>query len=165
LYSDSEGINISAGKETSIALNKVVAVSLKKPYSNCDIDMETDTSKIESVYFQIFKQLNLTYRQVDCLDLCYQMALIKHCQCVDIDINFFNLFDVDIQMFDYCDLKDNRCIENVSENLYEKCGTECPMECTKISFTYTTSFCNYPSNTRLKYLMKRANGKHINKIS
>ncbi len=55
-----------------------------------------DKDKSESFY-HMFERFNLTYRQNDCMNLCYQSLIIEHCRCVDYDIMFANLMGLEVR--------------------------------------------------------------------
>ena len=61
-------INLSPGFEYNIAIHKTVIEQIPKPYSSCEID-DSNIQTFESKYVKIFRSLNTTYRQADCVDL------------------------------------------------------------------------------------------------
>lgn len=140
VYSDTEGFDIAPGTATSIGLKSVKVTSLKKPYSLCEID-----DSVELIGEPLrFKNNNLSYRQIDCLDLCYQERLIKKCDCVDSYVNYFiDIFDssnTELKKFCRSDSVSAACLTAFIERSEGVCLDKCPLECSTNYFKTTISF-------------------------
>ena len=156
LYTESDSLDVSVGKETNIGLTKKIIRKLKQPYSDCEVDSRTSVDFDYSTFYTIFNKSNLIYRQVDCLDLCYQMLLVKNCGCIDYGVNFFNLFKINAPRV--CVRTDYICMEQIFRNkksgYYSVCNRQCPKECNDVTYAYTNSFSDYPSRTCAKKLLR-----------
>ena len=147
VYSDSNGFDVAVGTETNIALTKTTSQQIKFPFSNCTIDANTDS--MSSKYYQIFVQNNLTYLMSDCLELCYQMVLLERCDCIDSMSQFNNLFAVSFARF--CDFTngssdDSLCFDDSIDWFCRK-PAQCPIECNRVSYTFSSSFSKYPTRS------------------
>jgi len=139
-------LNLAPGFEYNIAIHKTIIEQIPKPYSNCQVD-EANLETFNSEYFKIFRKSNLTYKQSDCVDLCYQILSTNLCNCTD--------FILDLNYNSTLCKKDNElnCIinfyyENFTKNNYiqTNCIPHCPLECKRIELSTTVSFSQYPSD-------------------
>ena len=64
-------IDVKVGKETNIAIKRTYIYKYPAPYSKCD-DLTLSKSVL---YTYITHTLNQTFRQQDCLDLCFRLKL------------------------------------------------------------------------------------------
>lgn len=144
------GIDVPTGQSTNLAINKVFTKKLANPYSDC-ID---DENKLESsIYYRKLKAANKTYKQTDCLELCFSEHLYKECKCYESSTieffpdgqnchrfsNFSCLIDFNINFF--------------SQNIKEKC--DCPLECNSVSYSITTSMADFPNQAYSDYLLNQ----------
>ncbi len=96
-YSDSEGITISGGFETNIALSKKISETYPKPYSECEIKNNIKlTTLADYQIFDLFDKSPYSYRSSDCRTFCYQEILLDNCNCIDNDFVFFNVKNIKI---------------------------------------------------------------------
>ena len=104
---------------------------------------------------------NFTYKQIDCVDLCYQEYLIEKCNCYDV---IYDRINSTTPCVDFTHLE---CLTGVYNKFYEKrifsdcIHTECPLECESFQFTPHTSTAEYPSKHYAKIL--QANTKIFGK--
>lgn len=83
------GISVSPGTETNIAIDRTYITKKSSPYSSCISTVQTDVS--DSNYF-----IDLTiakfggYRQATCVKLCYQEYLITSFSCYNALLPTFN---------------------------------------------------------------------------
>jgi hypothetical protein len=131
-----DGVDISTGKNTNIAIKKVFVKKIEYPFSDCN-------ENVDSVYYKIITNSNITYRQVDCYELCFAHQLNERCNCFDprsvlyysdkkfcmepdeilcMLMNYFQFFLSDFKK--YCD---------------------CPLECKSIKYEITSSISDYPN--------------------
>ena len=155
-YADNDSVEISVGKETSINIRKKFLTKKPKPFSECDIIDNTKANSSTSDFYKIFIKSKLTYRQKDCLTLCYQMLLVKQCKCFDFGVSFFNLFQVKSPKS--CKKEDSPCIEKIfrhpTKNYYKICNKRCPVECQTVDYNFDVNFATYPTSTHLKKIKK-----------
>jgi hypothetical protein len=148
LINTAEGIDIGMGTETNIGLNKNQYNKIPYPYSEC---RTPDTLKDPSLYNALLS-MNVTYRQKDCINLCYQTHVIKTCEC---HVIFYN----NLNSTRYCSTNvDFNCVDyKVSSSLNESlttCPEKCPQECEYEKFTYSVTSTSYPSRYRFENSIK-----------
>jgi hypothetical protein len=164
-------LNLAPGFEYNVAIHKTVIEQIPKPYSGCEVE-EANLDTFDSEYVKIFLKNNLTYKQADCLDLCYQILSEEYCNCTDF-ILFFS-FSSKICKND----REIECIVNYKKEIFTKenyiqknCIPQCPLECNRIELSTTVSFSKYPSDSYFEILkgnkklqetvFKSANWSHI----
>ena len=153
VYSDADSIDVSTAQDTNINLRKKIINKLKKPYSDCEINLdEINSSSSELV--QIFNRLNYTYRQNDCLNICYQKLLVQNCNCFDFAVSGINYFNTEVKS---CSASEISCIESIfqhqTDNYYDTCRKYCPKECNSIEYLFDVSFSEYPTDVRLRRIV------------
>ena len=135
-----DGIQISTGFSTSIALKRVFKSSLPKPYSDCDIDDVTSSSTIYSDLYTLIVKSPVEYTQKYCLIQCLQKLAFDKCNCT---YSFFG----SVIKGNVCTSNDelncafNQYFVTYSTNSYVQkvCIPQCPLECSSSMFTYTLS--------------------------
>jgi hypothetical protein len=153
----SEGIKIPLGFSTDIILNRYIIKKMPNPYSEC-INLQNINS-YDSEYFKLtFKFYNQSYKQTNCKDICFQIALIKKCQCVD----FTSGPSPDPSLEQCLNETNQACMYDLWQEFLEmdrlsKCN--CPSECNLSYFIYTTSITNYPSEPYVNYILTYPNIK------
>lgn len=80
-----EGVDVATGTETNIMIRREVISKLADPYSECIDNIE---SRDDQVFAKMIKQSNITYRQSDCFDYCFQNFVIEKCGCYDSSISY-----------------------------------------------------------------------------
>ena len=95
LLSDSDAVDVAAGTDTNILLSKKFIERLNSPYSECLVDHSEGDDP--GTFHSLFERFNLTYRQIDCMSLCYQSLIIETCMCVDYDVMFVNLMNLKVR--------------------------------------------------------------------
>ena len=73
-----DGLFVSPGLQTYLALDRQFKTSLPKPYSNCE-----DLSNFKSDLYDLISQSKYNYTQNFCLQQCFQELLYKNCKCSD----------------------------------------------------------------------------------
>lgn len=151
----SEGIKAPLGFSTDIILNRHLIKKMPYPYSECkQLD---DVDSYDSKYYKlVFKYFNQSYRQTFCKDVCYQEALINRCNCVDLTTSP----SPDPKLKQCINKTDNDCninlwLEFIDNDLYANC--DCPLECNRNYYSYTTSISNFPSEPYANYLLSNSN--------
>ena len=74
------GIVVAPGFSTHIALHREFKSLLPKPYSSCDLDV--DSGSFDSELFKLIKHSAFDYTQNFCLIQCVQRILIQQVNCV-----------------------------------------------------------------------------------
>ena len=143
--SESEGIDISGGYETNIALSKKVSETYVKPYSDCEIKNNIKLiPSSDSQIFDLFVQSPYTYRSADCHTYCYQELILNKCNCIDYSSLFLNLKNIQIpKLCNWDDASnDSACLADLFEttDFDAVCGKKCPYECDQVKLSFSTSF-------------------------
>jgi hypothetical protein len=78
-----EGIYVSPGACTNLALRREIKATLPQPYSNCKIDQGKDSlyDSADSELFNKIKSSPYDYTQSFCLKQCLQKLIIDKCKC------------------------------------------------------------------------------------
>jgi hypothetical protein len=79
-----DGVKIPLGFLTDIIVSKLVITKQPKPYSECVKDLTQIDSYPSETYKKTFIFNNKTYTREDCMNMCFQIFLIKNCGCYDI---------------------------------------------------------------------------------
>ena len=131
-------IEIPAGYETNIAIEREFTKQLANPFSNCDLDYD-DPISFDKKYHDALAEINIKYEQSVCFQYCYQTMLKHKCNCSDRDINsFFDLANC------YSDLE-FKCLNDIYHQfvfgtyLNDMCKPFCPLECNKTRFNIKTA--------------------------
>ncbi len=137
-----EGYDISTGVETNLIVSRSYETSKPKPYSDCT---DLSTLSFDSYLYQVIIGLNQTYRQSDCIVLCFQQLLIQSCKCYTSTANKLN---GTIQCLNETQM--NCVVEHWKVFLFndyvaKNCVQYCPLECYSITYQVTSTFSNYPN--------------------
>jgi hypothetical protein len=135
-----DGIFVSPGSSTYVALNREFKTILPKPYSNCEIESYDKLTYFDSELYRLIKNSYYDYTQNFCLEQCLLKLLVEKCGC---QLSFFRSVinskicfsdsEINCSILSYWNiyLKGNY-IQNV-------CMPQCPLECYSNKFSYTTS--------------------------
>jgi len=134
-----DGISVSGGMATKIALNREFKTMLPKPYSECLIDQGKDTVH-DSYLYNLIKSSPYDYTQKFCFEQCLQKLVIEECKCHY--SKYESLFDAD-----WCTTSNQTTCSIVAylniygRNNYPKnvCLPQCPLECNSSQITSTTT--------------------------
>jgi hypothetical protein len=142
-YSESDGIDVSGGFETNIAVSKKISETYAKPYSDCEIKNNVKlVPTSDSEIFDIFANTPYSYRFADCHAFCFQEIILKKCNCIDYWYFFPNLKNIKIPRL--CNWNDNSndtaCIAEDTTDWDAICREKCPYECDMVSLSVSTSF-------------------------
>ena len=136
----SDGVYLSPGFITNVAIGRFFEIFLQRPYSQCDIPNDFRQTGTFSYLFDLILISQYHYSQELCLDLCYQQDIIKTCRCNPYFYPFFN--DTVICQTN----NDTTCINERTQIFLEKniliatCLPLCPLECNRTHFSTSTSF-------------------------
>ena len=136
---DSE-IEIDIGKQTNIAVSKVITQRLSAPYSGCVDSLESS----KSVFAAVFADNNASYSQLDCFNFCWQRKLVDVCGCYDFAYNVLKYDKKPCLNFEQI-----KCMfylsSNISNKLISNCSEDCPEECFFLKYSNSISSSSYPS--------------------
>jgi hypothetical protein len=149
-----EGIDISSGYETNIALNKNSFIKLSEPYSDCVKDT-LNQNEMSSYLFKLTLSSYGKYTRRSCFDMCYQDYIVENCDCFSI------LFPNITKNHEPCGLSvaKNKCNLDFHIKFYRtvsqvKCPLLCPNECESAEFKIKVSFSTYPTKIYAQKLIE-----------
>lgn len=144
-----EGFQASAGTETFVRLEKTIINKLPSPYSDCQIENQSDDRKKnlnrDSYLYEFALGENITFKQIECVEICKIEEISLRCGCQFYDATFSKNRHLRL-----CDeLSDTVCYSfqarNMSNEIIDKCRSVCPLECTSITFKTTMWTNTFPS--------------------
>ena len=140
-YSDFENlIEISAGVQTSIKLEKSLFQKYPRPYSNCDfyndlsINDDSSLNSQQQELYQQIKQANFSYSHSFCVVFCRHKMMSQLFECK------FKANSLQVPNVNYCPSSsnaNNSIIENETSNfnnITNTCSKLCPRECETIKY-------------------------------
>lgn len=86
ITTNSDGIELSPGTETNIAIDRTLVSKKSEPYSNCIVNNELESMKLREGDNEFIKKTIVSfgrYNQFKCLELCHQDYFIKEYKCYD----------------------------------------------------------------------------------
>ena len=129
-------ISIEPGKSTDIAVDRTFTSNTPKPYSDC-----TDlTNGYDSELYKFLIKSNKTYRQSDCIELCYQRHIQIKCNC-------YSTYSQPIYETLSClNSTQIQCLINSYLKFdIDSCQSDCPLECEFVTYSFQVSSVTYPS--------------------
>lgn len=154
VYTETDSIEVAVNTDTNIRLTKNIVQKLGRPYSDC-----VENTTTPNVFEKAFHVHNMTYRHSNCLNLCYQSIVLERCKCVDYEVHFANLLNLELS--EPCMTEHLMCLADIHENethgFYGTCMNLCHKECNEVSYSYMASFGKYPSNSRAQIFKKTSN--------
>jgi hypothetical protein len=123
----SERILLRSGKESQIGVRRIFSFNQPKPFSQC-------------------KETSESYRQMDCIDLCRQKLIINKCGC------YFEQYDTIDSSPPCINSSGINCLNNLTtdreiltDDEFNECLNECPLECASIKYRLKLSTLKYPN--------------------
>ena len=150
-----DSVEVAAGKETTILLNKKRIRKMQKPYGECTYDLtsvDSYSSELYALTFQIYGH----YRQSDCFNTCFQAASIRRLGCYSSFFPYLRNSSTPaclkgLELFDSLAFYTKFFIGEVAENC-----TGCPLECDSEFYSLTTSSLAYPTQIYAKMLANQS---------
>jgi hypothetical protein len=121
-----DGVNISPGFETNVAVERHFEFNLPKPYSNCDVDNNEQNVNFSDLYKLIYFSA-YEYTQQLCFDLCFQKQVGLQCNCSK--YNNYQFFT----SYEPCKLSQAKCVDNLTKAyltdgyIEKNCVPYCPI--------------------------------------
>ncbi len=149
-----EGSDCKTGQLSSIKISKSVYKKLPAPYSDCH-----DAKTFDSQLISEIKKLNRTYRNKDCLLMCYNKMVIKNCSCYD--TYFQGILDASPCL----SLEEISCVAEIylhflNIDATKTCIDLCPFDCEVLNYETKITYSKYPS---LSHAYKLKNNSKIKK--
>ena len=142
-----EGIFISSGLESNVAIKRLFINKKEKPYSDCVSDIE----HYNSVLVEHVLNSGYGYRQSDCFVLCLQQYIIDKADCFMPGTNPLNCNKQCISIEDI-DKMQGVIRTFFSEERVNKCYSDCPLECNSIEYNSFISYGYFPSDSYSYFL-------------
>ncbi len=135
-----EGYLAAPNTQTNFQVGRVISSSLPHPYSDC-ID---DPASYDSVFTRAFASNNITYRQKDCYNYCYQRRVVDNCHCYDPSFSMMTFNSQACSNFSQF-----YCIGKTFDTFFAlyaatNCTADCPKECESIDYPITMTFASFP---------------------
>ena len=117
---------------------------MPSPYSSC-----IDLTNFDSEYFRVFQQLNKTYQQSVCQEMCKQNYINKKCNCFSVEL--LSIVSDNNTVFcgsDSDSADDFECMQEAMFDIRfnELCGDkECPLECMSVDYELVFSQDTFPN--------------------
>lgn len=161
-FPDEDGIDVSTGQQTNIAISRTFINRLSNPYSNCiDSNLIISQDKYKSEIIKMMKdsKQEINYNQKYCLKLCLQRYIIQECGCFDMSLPKISINSTNYTQECYT-ANDVSCSEEKETHFYNSnkiqyCYEECPIECKIMIYNTRVTMTNYP--TRWYYELFRNN--------
>jgi hypothetical protein len=154
-----DGIQVEAGTNSFIVVDRSFKFMLPKPYSNCEIDSSTPKVRNDSELFNLIAKSEYDYTQALCFSQCYQRESIRKCGFPD--LNFLSLFPVNNT---FSRNEDYTCVDNVyctkylsSDFLRETCLPLCPLECNRTEYRASVTASQLIGDIYVDYIKRNKN--------
>ncbi|CAF1056474.1 unnamed protein product [Brachionus calyciflorus] len=152
-----DGIEISTGTSSNIAISRTNYTKEQYPYSDCRPDPDT-TLTTDSSYHIKTLQISKYYKKL-CFEICLQYEqIIPNCLCADPSIPSVdsNMTICNNETALSC-VKSQRDIFDKTQNIDDVCGPFCPSECNTLDYSTSISSSSYPTDYYGKILMAQSN--------
>jgi hypothetical protein len=154
-----DGIFVPSGFQTDVVINREFNSNLPRPYSNCEIELNSTEYQSNSEYYNLIRNSKYIYTQQLCFTQCViQKKLIAKYNCTS---SFF------ISLYENNSL-DNNCtgetlfddiIPNYHEYIMDECLEFCPLECYETLFRYKISSHELIGDDYILLIKNRSNLK------
>ena len=158
--SSSEGIDVSSGENTNFMIGRVFDSKLGQPYSNCRSELNS-MDAFHSDFYKLTLLFYKKYTQKNCQDFCLNCQQVPVCGCRDpfskisLDTknrtwkNCSNWNEISCFMY-----LSNFMTSSIRDNIFLP---QCPSECDKTMYTFSTSNSYYPNPLYAKFLRDQLN--------
>ncbi|RNA26752.1 amiloride-sensitive sodium channel subunit beta [Brachionus plicatilis] len=150
-FTNENGIDVSVGSQTNIAISRTMIKRKTYPYSNCIENHRSEKNLKRNSLLQIITERypNMTkYSQNYCLKVCLQEYFMKRCECFSLSLPRPDNSSVNLTG---CETIDQLLCIHFEENVFfngteiEKCYKNCPNECFQVTYNTQVSTAKYPS--------------------
>lgn len=166
VFSNDNGIDVSVGYQTNIAISRTMVKRKPYPYSNCIEDHLSSKNLQKNPLLQTivkkYPQMN-KYSQNFCIKICHQEFLFKMCECYDLSLPLPSKSSMNNSACE--SIEDLDCIKN-EENFFfeseiEKCYASCPSECFQVNYDLKVSSAKYPTKWYTSILKNSTNFQYL----
>jgi hypothetical protein len=154
-----DGIDVSTGEQTNIAVSRTFIEHLGEPYNDCIDKLDQSAQQRNSLVESLQSDFNLTYYdQKYCLKVCLQQFIIEKCACFDYSLPMSTQLMDQLKMTGcyttenvICTQKNQKLFYNSDE--IDKCNEKCPMSCHMVDYSLRVTQAKYPSKWYLNKLL------------
>ncbi len=146
--STDEPIKLSPGTWTELIIKRVFTNRLGEPYNNCVKDLSSLNLFESKFVHHILIKTNISYRQVDCFDLCMAQNILDKCN-ISQSLGF--MWEIRSGTKINCTRKERENFLNT--DIYSKCTPLCPKECDSIDYNIEVMTSKYPTEEYAKVLL------------
>jgi len=129
-------VYVSPNSRTQLIVNKIVEKKLGLPYNPCFND--ASLFPLNKTIIDYFYSLNITYKQTNCLEICYDINYIDRNPCNCSNTSLGNVWEDCFVKYEEsnqtgCIFRDK--LKFFGESVLNKCKEYCPLECETISYS------------------------------
>ena len=159
-FSKGSTVLATAGFYTHIIVDRNYVKKLSKPYGSC-LDDVSENSSFSSKYFDyIVKTLKVNYTQEFCYSFCLQEQTIKYVGCSTVFLPIYLNTTVFCSFQDIPQYTKMWTMDKLYGNEFkEHCKESCPLECSYVEYSISTTQALYPTVSRLDELLNKDNYK------
>ena len=150
-FPDEDGIDVTVGMQSNIAIERTFFYRQSSPYSNCIGSLSDSDAKkneyLQEMYNQIEQGIIAQYMQKYCLKLCFQYYIMDKCKCKSLKFSYLNISKSAQGCVAPADIDCAKSNENIfyETDQVNSCYESCPIECNTVTYNLNTMFANYPS--------------------
>jgi len=144
-------ILISANTQTQIIISKIIEKKLGLPYNPCYLNVN-EFPYNKTIINYISQTINETYKQTNCLELCFDVYYINENPCSCQNTSIGNVWEDCFVNFERKNLSGcifNRKLEFFRESILDKCKEYCPLECESVSYTVNLNMLTNRNETEI----------------
>ena len=150
-FPEDDGVDVSVGQQTNIAVSRTIIQHLPKPYNDC-VDIIDNSNVNRNNIFKVMKTvMNQTVYNVNfCLKMCTQLYVNKSCGCYDYSLPYVSNFGVSNLYINGCStVQELSCLIDSKlklSDIYDtECINNCPFQCNEAIYNEAISSSAYPT--------------------
>ena len=154
-FNGANDILVSPGFQTNIALNREFNFMLPRPFSECEIDLNSPKFRSNSDLYNFIVNSNYQYSQSLCFMQCLQEIVIKKYNCsIGFWLSLFNEQTCPLETVSFILLSDS----TLSSDFFAKnCVPSCPTECNQTLYKSSITFNQLNGHPYIFSIQKNSN--------
>jgi hypothetical protein len=152
-----DGIRISPGLRTNLAISREFNFIMPQPYSNCLVDSQF--RNYDSDLFRLILNSPYQYSQKFCLEQCFQREVLSQCNCTaSVFVSLYkdahqcgNTYEI------LCGFNTFSKIYLANNFIKDQCLPSCPLECNNSNFKISSSSNVINGNKYVNHIMHNPN--------